>query len=324
MATRRLERFKAEHGRALALLQGQIQREQAVQSALLSDANAETQAVRQYRFDALKRLYVEVSPLLFQMREPMQQARDQVKNLARAARDGNLGVGDDSWIVRDDYYSRVTMYRLMLPAVYYRLLQRRLALVDLSLDVRVATIYALLTEYIRALRADFDLARSIYPSTQYRPDREPRSPDGSDVRQGLLAGWRDIIVDALLVKDDYGLRAKRFGEFETEVEIEYCQPPGPGTTAFQPLWTLLKGFEPKARPVLWALLVALALLSEMIDRVLSSRDITDVVALAREVAADDVLSQEFEVRGGDRSASAAREYLVRAATRARQSLAGRP
>jgi hypothetical protein len=88
VATRSLERFKAEHGRAVALLQGQIQQEQAVQSALLSDANAETQAARQYRFDALKRLYVEVSPLLFQMREPVQQARDQVKNLARAARDG--------------------------------------------------------------------------------------------------------------------------------------------------------------------------------------------------------------------------------------------
>src|SRR5262249_2270206 len=148
------------------------------------------------------------------------------------------------------------------------------------------------------------------------PDREPRSPDGSDIRQGLLAGVRDIIVDALLVKDDYGLRAKRFGEFETEVEIKYCQPAGPVTTAFRPLWTLLRGFEPQARPVLWALLVALALLSEMIDRVLSSRDVTDVLALAREVAADDVLSQEFEVRGADRSSSAAREYLVRAATRA--------
>jgi hypothetical protein len=324
VATRSVERFKAEHGRALALLQGQIQGEQAVQSALLSDANAETQAARQYRFDALKRLYVEVSPLLFQVREPVQQARDQVKNLARAARDGNLGAGDDSWIARDDYYSRVTMYRLMQPAVYYRLLQRRLALVDLSLDARVATIYALLTEYIRALCADFELARSIYPSTPYRPDNEQRSPDGSDMRQGLLAGWRDIIVDALLVKDDDGLRAKRFGEIETELEIKNGQRLEPTTIALQPLWTLLKDFEPLGRPVLWALLVVLALLSEMVDRVLWSRDLIDVVALGRAVAADDVLSQEFEVPGADRSAAAARDYVVRAATRARQTVPVRP
>jgi hypothetical protein len=188
----------------------------------------------------------------------------------------------------------------------------------------MATIYALLTEYIRALRADFDLARSIYPSTPYRPDGEARSLDGSDVRQGLLAGWRDIIVDALLVKDDDGLRAKRFGEFETDLEIKDGQRPGPTATALQPLWTLLKGFEPLGRPVLWALLMVLALLSEIIDRVLSSRDLMDVVALARTVPADDALSQEFEVPGADPSATAARDYLVRAAIRAQQSLAGRP
>jgi hypothetical protein len=52
-----------------------------------------------------------------------------------------------------------------------------------------------------------------------------------------------------LVKDDDGLRAKRFGEFETDLEIKDGQRPGPTATALQPLWTLLKGFEPLGRPV---------------------------------------------------------------------------
>ena len=70
--------------------------------ARLQDETAEKNAFRDYRYDALKHLYEEVQPLLFQLRGPLQQMVDHTQNLARAARSGDLDPGPDNWI-RDPY-----------------------------------------------------------------------------------------------------------------------------------------------------------------------------------------------------------------------------
>src|ERR1700741_4790112 len=65
-------------------------------SALQDAASART-ARRDYEYDARKRLYKEVEPLLFQLFEASEHSYFRVKSLARTCRNGNLGKGPASW-----------------------------------------------------------------------------------------------------------------------------------------------------------------------------------------------------------------------------------
>jgi hypothetical protein len=47
------------------------------------------------------------------------------KELARNARDGNLGP-DRFWLLTDQYFRRSTIYRLIAPMAAFKILQRRL------------------------------------------------------------------------------------------------------------------------------------------------------------------------------------------------------
>src|SRR5208337_2908209 len=60
----------------------------------------------------------------FQLFEAAEHAYFRVKSLARTSRSGNLGTGPASWIDRAGYYLRSTVYRMLLPAAIFRLIQR--------------------------------------------------------------------------------------------------------------------------------------------------------------------------------------------------------
>ena len=59
--------------------------------AQLVESQAERDAERDYRYEATKRLYADLQPLLFQLSETCESAYNHTRGLARAARDGNLG-----------------------------------------------------------------------------------------------------------------------------------------------------------------------------------------------------------------------------------------
>src|SRR5262249_28588645 len=58
--------------------------------AKLSETKAERDALRDYEYEARKRLYHECGPLMFQLLEQAEGAINRVRNLARAASQGNL------------------------------------------------------------------------------------------------------------------------------------------------------------------------------------------------------------------------------------------
>jgi hypothetical protein len=78
-ATEELEKQKASWSAQLAS-----------QSALLADISAERNARRDYEYDARKRLYSEIEPLLFQLFEALEESHYRVRSLARTSRNGNL------------------------------------------------------------------------------------------------------------------------------------------------------------------------------------------------------------------------------------------
>jgi len=100
--------------------------------AELEESQAERKAQRDYRYDAIKRLYTDLQPLLFQLSELCESAYGHTRSLARTARNGNLGTGADSWWVGNDYYLISTVYRLLVPLAVVELMHRQLTLVDLS------------------------------------------------------------------------------------------------------------------------------------------------------------------------------------------------
>jgi hypothetical protein len=229
--------------------------------------NDEASARRAYEYEALKRLYAEVEPLLFQVESAAAGARDRAVNLARAARQGALE-GAGHWLRDEGYYLASTLHALVRPAVYYRLLERRITSIDLSLDPNKAIVFALLREYDRALGADFDLAQQA-PALDYDPNDESELPIGSGgrFRQGLVAGRRDILADAMIRRDPgEPARSCNFGELERAlVDGEAMR------SACAPLTAILKNFAPRERPVFWRIVVLQALLARIILEALEPR-----------------------------------------------------
>src|SRR3954447_7652784 len=68
----------------------------------------ERDAELDYRYDAIKQLYTDLQPLFFQLSELCESAYLHTRGISRAARQGRLGAGPQSWW-RGDYYLRSTV-----------------------------------------------------------------------------------------------------------------------------------------------------------------------------------------------------------------------
>ena len=189
--------------------------------AKYEDRNAEVQARRTYRFDALKNLYVHVDPLLFRLQEPLETIVGHVTGVAREARAHRL-LAPGGWHAADTYNLRAFVYRLAAPGAYYHLMQRSLSTVDLGLDPSTRTIYELMRAYVRLFRYDFRFADDIYGkdaagADRYRPDRTADmlpapGAQGAHFPQGIVLGLLDPMLDQLIVGKQE--RISSFGEIE--------------------------------------------------------------------------------------------------------------
>ncbi|MEM8572625.1 MAG: hypothetical protein AAGG56_17205 [Pseudomonadota bacterium] len=206
-ASRRLERLKAELNIEVEELKASLAQEASLNNARTS-----------YEFDAKKRLYSEIEPLFFSLFEATEGSYYRVASLVRTQRQGHLGKEDGSWLAREGYYLRSTIYRLFLPLAIFRLIQRSATFVDIELDDNIRTRYFLLKLSYYALTDDFVLAKLV-PSLAYAPN----VPDWKEkileqpakyARQGLVIGHMDRLIDALLVDDRGSRRPIDYGEFE--------------------------------------------------------------------------------------------------------------
>ena len=127
-ATRQLSKQQTDNAKALEEVRGK-----------LTEEHAEASALREYKFEARKRLYSELYPLLFQLGEQSEAALFRIFGIARSARTGKLppeSAGNSKSRLRkgSTSYLPSTLYRFMAPLTTYRLCERRLTSVDLSLD----------------------------------------------------------------------------------------------------------------------------------------------------------------------------------------------
>ncbi len=291
------EELKLEWSRQVEILRGSI-----------ADRNSAANARRDYEYDALKRLYTDVEPLLFQLHEALDEAHNRVASLCRSARAGRLGEAGTSWIRGDGYYLRSTMYKLALPVAYLRLIQPKITFVDLSLDASIYMRYLLLKLYCQTFTDDFRFA-GVAPPLSYDPNndqwrqlREAYPPVYQ--RQGLVVGNVENIAAALVVEG----RAKLFSEFELALDSKA------GGGNLDGLIYLFRGFSPGTRPVLARMLIAQGYLTKLIVSTFETNTKpADLPGRLEELLRCPDLQRRFgwtEVGDLDAGPSQAREYLA--------------
>lgn len=285
----------------LATVQGDIQRnvqlaiedERArVQESLttlkaaLDDRNSATAARRDYEYEARKRLYDEVEPLLFQVYEALEEAHHRVRSLARTARNGNL-----SWLEPNGYYLTSTAYKLLLPVAHLRLVQQRMTFVDLGLDPHIELRYLLLKLYTRSFTDDFVLAETP-PRLAYNPNdgdwhRKSKEDPAVYARQGFVLGDLECVAELLITREGEKNRAISYGEFEGLLSQS------PIDDNLQEAIELFRGFSHERKPVLARMLVAQGCFSQFIIATYHSVDATGSLQERYKAVVDDALAREL-------------------------------
>jgi hypothetical protein len=140
-------------------------------------------------------------------------------------------------------------------------LQKRLTLVDLSLDKSIWRQYALARQAFFTFGGEFQLA-NVEPVRAYDPfdsdaDSKSKSDPARFYRQGLPLGVMEVAIESLVkTAEGNDLRLITYAECEAEYERE-------GSALrhqFDEIAFLIEGFHPRNRPILWRMLVTQAIL----------------------------------------------------------------
>jgi hypothetical protein len=211
------------------------------QIATLTEQRDEASARRDYVYVARKRLYSEVNPQLFRMREHCVPTIWRVRRIVC----GEISVDD-----RDQV--RKATWRLVGPLVIAQEIQGRLTAVDLGVDPAVRAQYVVSRQILRVLHEGKVLA-GYAPVLPY-----PEKP-----RQHLTWAQLQRLVDACTVE----LPGQRPRPIKlSELEDRAAEPEL--NEVLDRVETLLKGATPASRPVLWRVLLAYgSLMSVLIDLV---------------------------------------------------------
>lgn len=239
----------------------QTSRELAKLAHTLDEQRAESSARRDYIYEARKRLYAECEPLLFQGLELADNAQRRVQSLARSCRDGKLLKDGSGWLAREDYYLHSSIYALLAPLTTYKILQRKLTRVDMSLEPDIRTQYEVFRVAFDAFTDDHQLA-ALEPRLEYDPELDnTERVEAEDLilkfpavyqKQGYYRGTLDQIIEAMVLVEGGNQRCKSFGEFLADLQDPQSAA---GKFALQ-IRTLLLRFHPIRTPVLWRLLIA--------------------------------------------------------------------
>ena len=247
-------------------------------------------ARRAYEFDARKRLYQDLEPLLYQGSEAAQSIFNRIANIARSASRGHLGDQEASWLAAGNsgYYRVSLLHRFTSFWALHQIASRRFTHVDQSLDAAVGRRMSVQAVLFEILSDDFHLAEAE-PPILYNPHVE-------DVPQGLARGYIDSAASFLISSDESdSARILDLGEFTEKIETEN----GIRSEAVENLSTIFDNFHPATHPVLWRCLVACAALSWTLIKLTQDHE-RDPRDLVDEFFADPRIEEKFDWRGDER------------------------
>lgn len=234
--TRKLERIKAD----------------------LQDSARERDARRDYEYDARKRLYSDIEPLIFQLTEASEVALRRISALAVNARQGALSPESEWLTSMTEYYATFTMYSLLVPAAIVRLIKEKLTFVDFGVDEKIRLQFHIANQIYGLWRSDHDLQR-YDPPLEYLPhetharDLRQEHPE-IYWKQGLASGHLEIVTSAFINREgDQPPRIIFYEEFARRFKERI-------PNEFEPLADVFELFHPARRPLLWRILACQAIL----------------------------------------------------------------
>lgn len=274
----------AGSGLSAAFVAARAQQRVARLTASLGERRAESDARRSYEYEARKRLYDVYEPLRVRLLDCTDNAVRQIVDLVGSPGPGRPGYSSA------EYRLNTTIYYLLAPLVVSRMIERRLTLVDLSLDARIHTEFMLAQAICRSLADEFRAAQ-LDPALPYSPYvrgwREKRQECPQRFRrQGLPLGRLNTALDELQVVRPEGVETlTTFGELEpllVGLDPDDVRS-GPGAAR-----DLFFEFDPVTRPVLWRVLVIQVLLYWCFQRVVFGEGLPDPVDLEQSFIASDM------------------------------------
>jgi hypothetical protein len=311
-ATNRSEKRQAELAKETLARQAESQEKLEDLRSVLTQARDDETARREYKFDALKRLYSEIDPLLFQLREQSEAAVFRIYGLAKSARTGKLfpegaSKRENRLHEGSGSYLPSTLYRFMAPLASFRLCQQHLTAVDLSLDEGIRRQQYLLAKLLYRSWSDGDeiaeIAFGDNAGLRYDPDSD--DPDRAvSAQQHLSVQKIERIIEGAMIQHDKTPRCVTLGEFFDAYESKDNKP---FHDAIEPLKKVFVAFNPGSRPVLWRLLIVHAYLYTGLSGRGSPIDTLDVVFDDEDLQR---LSWSDTARGHDDVFAAARKYLT--------------
>ncbi|MFB9267028.1 hypothetical protein ACFFWD_28365 [Bradyrhizobium erythrophlei] len=251
-ADQSIETLRGEQSRLLEELKSKYSHENRLKEARLD-----------YEYEARKRLYDEVEPILFIAHFAARSTRGRLNAFADRLREGYISRDKRKTWMADHYYQRSTVYRMFLPIVLHRLLLRKLSQLDVTLEPVIGRKFMTLSIYPDILVDHFDLANVPNFTLPYDPYAEPTKAQlehkpGEFKFQGLVRGEVERLVSAMIVSGPNGPAPIEWFQFEIDLEEEKTDL----NNAYDPMKKILTGFHPHTHPVVWRALIAFFLLSE--------------------------------------------------------------
>jgi hypothetical protein len=314
LAQRRLQQQKAAIDAELAQAKLGYDRQLADLKARLDDGVAERKAQRDYEYDARKKLYAQIEPMLLQLGFAAENCFDRVANLALITGKGFLDPGPASWLVPNQeghrHYLDSTLYRLLLPLGFFELVRAKATQLDFKLEPRLDALFRVMRQQYRLWAAEFAFAGAApkLPYTPYGPDADAgiTSDPKRYRRQGVALGRVDKIAAAMLVPGEGGtLRPRRLGEFETE----WASEKGALVDAARAFYALFEGFRPDLMPVFWRILCAQGCLAYAVSRLVMPTETRDAIAIVQDFCRDPRAHARLALTPDADGAAAAAEQL---------------
>ena len=223
-------------------------------NASLTQQRDEDIALRDYTYEARKRLYKEVNPILFRLRELCEGSIWRVRRIVC----GEFQVITD-YQKLTDYHVQTTAQRLVGPLVVAQEIQRHMTAVDLRVDPAIKAQYIVSRELLWILHEGKAIA-AVPPAIRYRGEGAPEEP-----RQHLTFAQLQRLVDVFTKQEEDGTRRPlKLMELEDSKTDKDIAP------VLLRMKTLFTSASASSTPVLWRLLIAQAslmhVLVDLVDR----------------------------------------------------------
>jgi hypothetical protein len=233
----------------------------------LAHANKVLGARVDYEYEALKRLYSTVEPVLFAAHIAATSVSSRLLGMVDRIREGYLDPKKSKSWMKDKYYQRSTAYRLFLPMAHYRSLSRRISQLDLTLSPLLGRKFMVLAIFEDILVAHFDLARIEGHACPYDPyaevsDKERQAHPEKYAFQGLVRGEVEWLISTMMSADGAAQAPLEWFKFDRALQDKESEL----SQAYAPVGELFLDFYPATRPIIWRALIAFCLLAEFYVR----------------------------------------------------------